>query len=236
MTTLSLQQKSILPTSPHPIVSIGAGGIVHDAHYPAYKKAGFSIAGLFDPNQERAAYMAQTFQVAQVYGSLEETVRQAPSDAVFDLAVPASAIPGVLREIPEGRGVLIQKPMGESLAQAKEIVTLCEQKSLTAAINFQMRTAPFIIAARDLITQGLIGKVHDLEVRVTVFTPWQLWTFLETVPYPEILYHSIHYIDLARSFLGESNGVYAKTVKHPDALKMDGTRTNIILDYGDQIR
>ncbi|MEM7028060.1 MAG: gfo/Idh/MocA family oxidoreductase, partial [Chloroflexota bacterium] len=39
-----------------------------------------------------------------------------------------------------------------------------------------------------------------------------------------------------RSFLGESNGVYAKTVKHPDALKMDGTRTNIILDYGDQIR
>ena len=236
MTQTPIQQKAPLPTTPRPIVSIGSGGIVHDAHYPAYKKAGFPVIGLFDPNQERATFMAKTFGVSQTYASLSKAVKEAPTDAIFDIAVPASAIPSVLAEIPQGRGVLIQKPMGESLHQASEILSLCEEKELNAAINFQMRTAPFIIAARNLIEQGKIGQVHDLEVRVTVYTPWQLWTFLETVPYPEILYHSIHYIDLVRSFLGEPQGVYAKTVKHPDALKMDGTRTNIILDYGDQIR
>jgi predicted dehydrogenase len=52
----------------------------------------------------------------------------------------------------------------------------------------------------------------------------------------EILYHSVHYVDLIRSFLGEPRGVYAKTVKHPKTAKLASTRTNIALDYGDTLR
>ena len=236
MTEYDLIQEAPRPTSPQPIISIGAGGIVHDAHYPAYRKADFPVAGLFDPNAERSRFMAETFDVPVVYASLAEAVTQAPPDAIFDVAVPATVITEVLPHLPDGRGVLIQKPMGDNLTQAREILALCRRKKLQAAINFQLRHAPFILAARSLIDQGAIGEVHDMEVRVTVYTPWQLWTFLEQVPFPEILYHSIHYVDLVRSFLGEPEGVYAKTVKHPDTLKMDGSRTNIILDYGDQLR
>ncbi len=236
MMNFKIVQKPTIPTTPRPIVSLGAGGIVHDAHYPAYRKAGFPIAGLFDLNPERAEFMAATFDVPQIYGSVEDAAAKAPDEAVFDVAVPAKAIPDVLKDLPDDRSVLIQKPMGDNLAQARAILALCQQKNLTAAINFQMRYAPFILAARSLIDQGAIGEVHDIDVRVTVYTPWHLWHFLETVPFPELLYHSIHYIDLIRSFLGEPQGVYAKTVKHPKALKMDGTRTNIILDYGDTLR
>lgn len=229
-------QKATLPQQPKPIVSIGAGGIVHDAHYPAYRKAGFSVVGLYDLNPDRAQQMATKFQVPTVYASIAEAGAQAPADAVFDVAVPASAIPDVIRELPDRRAVLIQKPMGENLVQARVIQTLCHEKQLTAAINFQLRYAPFVLAARSLIEQGVIGQVHDMEVRVTVYTPWHLWHFLERVPKPEILYHSIHYIDLVRSFLGEPQGIYCKSVKHPKAMNMDGTRTNIIFDYGDVLR
>ena len=37
-----------MPSSPRPIVIIGAGGIVKDAHLPAYKIAGFPVAGIYD--------------------------------------------------------------------------------------------------------------------------------------------------------------------------------------------
>ncbi|MEM7532799.1 MAG: Gfo/Idh/MocA family oxidoreductase [Chloroflexota bacterium] len=236
MSTITINQTIPLPTNPQPIVSIGAGGIVHDAHYPAYAKAGFPVVGLFDLSNERAQMMAEKFNVPTIYASLEDAATNAPSDAIFDVAVPAYNIMDVLRALPDGRAVLIQKPMGESPDEAQAILDLCNQKGLTAAINFQMRYAPYILAARSLIDQGIIGDVHDMEVRVTVYTPWQLWDFLQTVPYPEILYHSIHYIDLTRSFLGDPNGVYAKTTRHPDVPKMDGSRTNIILDYGDMVR
>lgn len=232
----TIAQKAKLPQNARPIVSIGAGGIVHDAHYPAYQKAGFEMAGLFDMNSKRAHWMAETFGVSTVYKSLADAASLAPADAVFDVAVPAGQIVNVLRQLPDSRGVLIQKPMGDNLNQAHAILDLCRQKKLVAAINFQMRWAPFIIAARSLIAQGAIGEVHDMEVRVTVYTPWQLWPFLQEVPHAEILYHSIHYIDLVRSFLGDPTGIYAKTVKHPSLTSMDGSRTNLIFDYGDLLR
>jgi predicted dehydrogenase len=87
-----------------------------------------------------------------------------------------------------------------------------------------------------LIEDGTIGQLHDMEVRVTVYTPWHRWTFLEAISRVEILYHSVHYLDLIRSFLGDPKSVYAKTVKHPKMTKLASTRSNMILDYGDMLR
>lgn len=231
-----IRQKSDLPKVPRPIVSIGAGGIVRDAHLPAYSKAGFRVAGIYDPNAERARALAGRFEVGRVFSSLAQAVQEAPPGAVFDVAVPASAILEVLPHLPDGSGVLIQKPMGDNLIQAREIRDLCHRKRLKAAINFQLRYAPLALAARHLVQGGTIGDLHDMEFRVTVYTPWHLWTFLQSLPRVEILYHSIHYLDLIRSFLGDPQGVYAKTVKHPKAAGLAATCSNIILDYGEALR
>ena len=219
-----------------PIVILGAGGIVKDAHLPAYRLAGFPVAGLYDPAPGRAHALAQTFGVPRVYASLAEAVGTAPPGAVFDAAVPASALPDLLAALPDGAPVLMQKPFGENLDQAGALLSLCHRKRFRAAVNFQLRYAPCVLAARDLIAQGVIGELHDIEVRVTIDMPWQLWTFLEGLPRVEILYHSIHYVDLIRSFFGEPRGVYAKTVKHPRTRKLASTRTNLALDYGDVMR
>lgn len=232
-----IRQTAILPAKPLPIVSIGLGGIVHDAHYPAYQIAGFEVVGGFDIDSERAAMMADTFGIPQLYGSLTEAITQAPPDAVFDIAVPGSAIAEILHEIPRGRATLIQKPMGEDLAEAREILRICRERKLIAAINFQLRFAPFIIAARDIIERGLIGELYDMEFRVQCNTPWHLWGFLFTLPRVEILYHSIHYIDLVRSFCGTPRSIYAKTMSHPIAPELrGGVRSMVIMDYGENPR
>lgn len=226
-----------LPKTKRSIVSIGLGGIVHDAHYPAYQIAGFEVAGGFDLNPERAAMMKDKFDIPVIYESLEQAVSQAPEGAVFDVAVPGSVITDVLPHLPDGSGVLIQKPLGENLQQAREILTICNEKNLTAAVNFQMRYAPYVIAARDMIDNGIIGDLYDIEVRMQVNTPWHLWQFLFPLERVEILYHSIHYIDLVRSFIGTPQSIYAKTLNHPIAEGLKGgTRTMMILDYGENPR
>ncbi|HUY14475.1 MAG TPA: Gfo/Idh/MocA family oxidoreductase [Terriglobia bacterium] len=236
MQQVDLNQKPDLPKVPRPIVIIGAGGIVRDAHLPAYHKAGFPVAGVYDLNRERALELGRKFSIERVYASEAEAVAEAPANAVFDLAIPASAILEVLPCLPDDRAVLIQKPLGENLDQARQIVDLCHRKRLRAAVNFQLRFAPYVLAARSLIDRGLIGELHDMEVRVTVYTPWHLWTFLQGKPRVEILYHSIHYLDLLRSFLGEPRRVYAKTLKHPSTPHLAATRSSLILDYGDTLR
>ena len=223
-----------MPKSPRPIVIIGCGGIVRDAHLPAYQLAGFEVAGVTDVDPARADALAEQFGLLNV-DSIGELNKLA-QDPIYDVAVPASVIPQVLDQIPDGAAVLIQKPLGEDLKQARAIVEQCQRKKLLAAVNFQLRYAPYMLAARQLIDAGAIGELHDMEVRVTVYMPWHLWTFLEKSPRVEILYHSVHYVDLIRSFLGEPSRVHALTIKHPDTLKLHSTRTNIALDFGQTIR
>ena len=233
---LRIQQHVPLPKHPRPIVIVGAGGIVRSAHLPAYKKAGFPVAGIFDVAGEKALAVAQEFSIPAVYSSLDELFARAPKEAVFDIATPASCFLSVLGRVPEGSVVLLQKPMGENIEQATAIRDLCRRRALTGAVNFQLRYAPNIMAARSLIERGAVGEVSDLEVRVTVYTPWHLWSFLEGIPRVEMLYHSVHYIDLARSFLGDPPTVWARTVKQPKNPKIASTRSNIILEFGPTVR
>lgn len=219
-----------------PIVLIGAGGIVRDAHLPAYRKAGFQVPSIYDLVPSLAQALAKEFEIGRVASSLEEAVGSGPSNAIFDIALPASEFLAVLAHIPNGSTVLLQKPMGQNLEEAGAIRELCRTRNLTAAVNFQLRRAPAVTKARTIIAEGKIGTLHDIEVRVNVYTPWHLWTFLEKTPRVEILYHSIHYIDLVRSFCGDPASVYAKTLKHPSSPKLAATRSNIILDYGDSVR
>ena len=221
------------PKSPRPIVILGAGGIVRTAHLPAYAKAGFPVIALADTASGRAAELATERGVERSFESVAEAVRFAPADAVFDVAVPASQILAVLPLLPKGAAVLIQKPMGETLKEARSIRELCRQKDLTAAVNFQLRYAPNNLAAVALAKAGLLGELHDIEVQVRTYMPWQLWTFLATAPRVEILYHSIHYLDLILSWLGNPLGVYAKTVRNPQCVGLAATKTSMVLDYGD---
>jgi len=224
------------PKQVRPIVVIGAGGIVRAAHLPAYEKAGFPVIGLMDQDGNKAAALASERHIPRSFGSLVEAVRFAPRDAIFDVAVPASQLVHILPQLPDSATVLIQKPMGETLQEARVIRDLCRSKSFIAAVNFSLRYSPNNLAVIALASSGLLGEIHDIEVQTRTYTPWHLWTFLATAPRLEILYHSIHYFDLIRSWLGNPQGVYARTVKNPHTANLAATKTIAILDYGNSKR
>jgi len=220
------------PKQVRPIVVIGAGGIVRAAHLPAYERAGFPVISLVDQDGDKAAELAAKRRIPRSFSSLAEAVRFAPPDAVFDVAVPASQLVHILPELPDSATVLMQKPMGETLQEARIIRDLCLSKGFAAAVNFSLRYSPNNLAVAALASSGLLGEIHDIEVQTSTYTPWHLWSFLATAPRLEILYHSIHYFDLVRSWLGNPQGVYARTVNNPHTANLAATKTIAILDYG----
>jgi predicted dehydrogenase len=229
-----LPQSWPLPTRPRPIVVIGAGSIVRDAHLPVYRYLNFPVAGIYDIDREAAAERAKEFGLPRVFGTIDEAAVQ--DACVFDVAVPPAAIVGILGALHPGAAVLLQKPMGRHLDEARAIVDICEEKRMTAAINFQLRFAPNMLALKRVIDGGFLGALTDIEVRINLHTPWEYWKFLRCVPRLEVLMHSIHYLDLIRYLAGEARGVYCKAVRHPDLPGYADARTSIILDYGDAIR
>jgi len=223
------------PVKPCPIAIIGAGGIVRDAHLPAYRQAGFEVIGITNRSRPRAESLARDFKIPRVYDTVRDLVAAAPAGTVFDLALMPAQFVEALETLPDGAPVLIQKPMGDDFPQALEILQVCRRKRLQAAINCQLRFAPFVLAARDLIDRDLIGEVYDMEVRVTVHTPWELFPHVMHHPRLEIQQHSVHYVDLVRSFLGDPRGIWARTCGHP-ANTLSSTRTTLAFDYGDKLR
>jgi predicted dehydrogenase len=233
----SLRQAWDVPSHPRPIVMIGAGAIVRTAHLPAYRRLAFPVAGCFDIRREAAESAASAFGVPRVFDSLEAAATDGRRmNAVFDLALPGSAVLPVLQQLPEGSAVLIQKPMGESLEAARAILSICRQRRLVAAINFQLRFSPNVLALTDLIRNGTLGQVVDIEVRLQVRQPWESWSFFRHAPRLEILYHSIHYLDTIRMLAGEPSGVYCRAVAHPQYPDFNDTRSSIIVDYGNRLR
>lgn len=231
---LNIPYQPMLPKNPLPIVIIGAGGIVGDAHLPAYKKAGFEVVGITNRTRARAERLAKQWNIPNVYDSVNDAVANAPANAVYDITIMPEQFADTLSKLPDGAGVLIQKPMGDYFWQSKDILDICRKKSLKAAINCQLRFAPYVSAARYLIDNGYIGQLYDMEVRVTLETPWELFPHVMIHPRLEIQYHSIHYIDLMRSFLGDPKTVMAKTLKHP-AKSLSSSRSTILFDYGDSM-
>lgn len=220
------------PAAPKPIVLIGAGGIMRDAHLPAYARAGLTVLGVTDLDPARSHSLAQDFAIPRVFASVAEAAGLG-TGVVYDIAVPPHAITQVLPQLPNGAAVLIQKPMGADLAQARAIRGICRDKGLKAAVNFQLRFSPMMMVARQAVAAGLIGEPLEIEVDLNVYTPWHLFPFLLPMPRVELLVHSVHYLDSIRAVFGTPKGVFARSLPDPRAPGLAQTRTSVLLDYGD---
>ena len=223
-----------LPLNPRPIVILGAGGIVKDAHLPAYRKAGYPVFGIYNRTIARAQALADEYGIEHVFGSVPDAVAAAPADAVYDIALMPEQYLETLEALPDGAAVLIQKPLGQDLEAGRALLEVCHRKGLVAAVNTQLRFSPYVAAARELIARGVIGELYDLEIRVQVDTPWNLFPHVFGLDRLEINMHSVHYLDLVRSFLGDPDGVSAVTIRHPAKAEVANTRSTILLRYRDR--
>lgn len=230
---IELNYKPKLPRNKdYGIGIVGAGDIVLNAHLPAYRLAGFRVAGIYDINRSRAVEAAQRYGIGKVYDSLEQLLKD-PDIDVVDIAVPAKyQWDVVLAAAASGKHLLCQKPLAESYQIASQIVELCGRSGVKAASNQQMRWAPGIRACRDLTGRGLIGAPLQATIQVNVHTPWEIWPWIAGIETLEIMYHSIHYLDSIRSVMGMiPEYIYADGARYPGQGVTGETRTMIHIKF-----
>ena len=169
-----LRQTIAPPRTSLPIVVFGAGSIVSDAHLPAYAQAGFTVAGIYDPDHAKASALAQKHGTI-AFASVADAVALGTA-ALYDLAVPPAAIPGLLRALPEDCVALIQKPMGSDLAEADEIIRILRARNIRAAVeNLKVQVAGIVL--QKTISIGISDFPNDSD------TFWQAVKFADVALY-----------------------------------------------------
>ncbi|MBN2289759.1 MAG: Gfo/Idh/MocA family oxidoreductase [Candidatus Glassbacteria bacterium] len=211
---------SYLPVLPRerstPIGCIGAGFIMSDCHLVAYRAADFNPVAIADPDAAKRTAAAERHRIPRVYESAEALMAD-PEVEVLDIAVPPDRLLPVIRQAVQHagslRGILAQKPIGSSFAQAAEIVRLCREAGIVLAVNQNMRYDQSVRACKDLLGRGLLGEPVLATVEMRAIPHWMPWQ--ESQGWCTLRIMSIHHLDTFRYWFGDPDRIYASVRPDP---------------------
>jgi predicted dehydrogenase len=119
-------------------------------------------------------------------------------DAVYIATPPNSHASYAIEAMRAGKPVYVEKPMAKSYAECKEMLQVSKETGIPIYVAYYRRSLPAFLKAKELITDGVIGKL--LTVNITLFkqaqergqTPEQMHWHV----FPEIS-GAGHFFDLA---------------------------------------
>jgi len=167
----------------------------------AAKRDGVEIVGLVDIQEDaaRAAALRHGLQVP-VFTDLSEAIRATQANLVFDVTVPSSHKEVVTTALLQGCHVFGEKPMAQSVADAREIVGVSEKTGKRYAVMQNRRYLKSIRPLRDFLAAGGIGAVGA--VHSDFFIGAHFGGFREAMDSPLIVDMAIHTFDQARFLTG----------------------------------
>mgnify|MGYP000945829053 CR=1 FL=1 len=149
---------------------IGAGDIAI-LHAKAVSKCpGAKVVGLWNRSQDRAKQRASEFG-CQNYDSPAALVNDPNIDAVFVLTNLETHLEYTKLALNAGKHVLVEKPVGMSVAEIEEMKTLAEQKKLVCLPGHNYIYEASMQRTRDLIEGGDLGTIVSAYVLYNIHHP-----------------------------------------------------------------
>jgi predicted dehydrogenase len=142
------------------IVGSGFGGAVHAPAYAIHPR--FEVVAIASPsNAER---VAKERKIPHAFPSTEAMLAGVELDVVSVASPPFDHLPSVLAALAAGKHVLCEKPFGMNVAEAEQMVAAAERAGTATAMSFEFRYVPAIIALRELLENGHIGALREIDV------------------------------------------------------------------------
>lgn len=131
------------------------------AHMPALAALAddYEVAGVANTSLTSARRAAEAFGLPHAF----EDARALVASPEIDLVVVTVKVPHhhglVSAALEAGKHVYCEWPLGNGLAEARELAALAEARGVVAAIGTQMRVAPEVEHLRQLVADGYAGEV-----------------------------------------------------------------------------
>ncbi|MFH1566556.1 MAG: Gfo/Idh/MocA family oxidoreductase [Gemmatimonadota bacterium] len=192
------------------LLCVGLGGMGHHDWSAAIASGGFVPVGGVDVKDEaRKAFAAKTG--APTFGDLEKALGTVQADAALVSTPDHFHAPFSIRALEAGLDVVCEKPMAESLEDARRMHRAAEAGGRMLMVHQQLRWHPLHHHARRLIAQGAIGQVRRLDFTMSVHSDVCLRGYRSQLPHLIFQDLAIHHLDLVRYLAGqECTSVYAR--------------------------
>lgn len=193
---------------------------------------GVQVVGVVDPHDATLASVASGIGVPEErrFPSLGDALAAVEADAVVITSPVATHVPLALMALEAGKHVLVEKPLANTVEEARPAASRAEELGLILQVSQNYRNYPAPRAVRDLLRQGALGELATINID---FRKWDNDAPKEThrhyaFPHPLINDMAIHHFDLLRMITGqEAVNVFAK-VADPSFSKYDEEASAII--------
>jgi len=178
---------------------IGAGFHATTNIYPSVIEAGANIKAIATRSMERSSLALKRFgSDGTPYDNYKDMLANEECDGVVVVAQPGDHYSLVMDCIQAGKNVFVEKPLGMTEQEARELADAAEKAGVVLMVGFMKRFAPAYAKLKELITTNELGEAHSFEARFAV----------NSTPFCKndeefIKFAAIHIVDLVRYLFGE---------------------------------
>ena len=190
---------------------VGCGAMSRAWLEAATKISDLSIVGLADLDAERAKGCAAEFSLCDVViaGDVHALIARRRPDLVFDVVAPAARHEVVAAGLAAGCHVLSEKPMAETLADARDLVERAKAAGRIHAVVQNRRYLPGVRRIGRALRSGVIGEITS--VHADFFLAPHFGGFREEMDHVLLLDMAIHGFDALRCMTGlGASSVYCR--------------------------
>jgi len=164
------------------------------------RQAGADIVGLVDIDPAKLAAAGEALDIPPEARFTSISAAAAATGAEAAIACTPNPVHAqVAREaLDAGLHILIEKPMTESIDEARELVRRAADKGLQLAVAQQQRFVPANVAVKRMIDAGALGHIAALNVQ------FHRWRPSKGLALPLLLNQGIHHLDTVRFVLGQN--------------------------------
>ncbi|MBN2583174.1 MAG: Gfo/Idh/MocA family oxidoreductase [Planctomycetes bacterium] len=138
---------------------IGCGDVVEKKSGPSIIQAGGSrIVGVMRRHAEMARPFAKAHDIALCTDDANKVIGHPEVDIVYIATPPSSHKEYVLAAARAGKHVLVEKPMGLSATEDREIIAACKSAEVELFVAYYRRFHPHVLKMKELIASGRIGR------------------------------------------------------------------------------
>lgn len=197
------------------IGAIGAGMIMAECHLAAYAQARFPVAAIASRTPAKAEAVAKRWGIPKVHATPQALIAD-PSIDILDIAYPPDQQPALIRAAlkqPHIKGILAQKPLALTLAEAVALRDEAAAAGKVLSVNQNMRYDQSMRVLKQILDSGAIGQPVFAQIDMHAIPHWQ--DFLRGYDRLTLSNMSVHHLDVLRFLFGDPTEITTQTRTDP---------------------
>ena len=148
---------------------IGCGEVTEKKSGPAFSEIeGSQVVAVMSRSEVRARSYAIKHGIPKWYTDAQQLIDDPDVNAVYIATPPSSHATYAIMAMKAGKPVYVEKPLAASYEDCTRVNRISEQTGVPCFVAYYRRYLPYFQRIRQIVEQGLVGDVINVQVRFAV--------------------------------------------------------------------